>query len=305
MELEKLKQLIKGQFEEISEALFKGSISLDYLEQTDRVSAEASPMFGLNIVRYSESNFKYFYALEKYLCNVVDILNLKVLDANFKKLELQKDLLDLGFINQISAYEAKEVLSQTIFFETNYILNLFVYLHECGHLNQEPESQESSTTANHFSEFNADYYALTKILLYYHTLKTIQSEAYWKKVQEFGNEHNFIRTVITTALLVIFLDVLSRFNSDDTETHPAIKKRFCYLIVQTVQQLNTNFASLFVKDTLNDFMVDIFNTMHFIENIVFEKHDIIFDNLLNFCFTDLEEIQAHLESSSEFKKFNQ
>ena len=305
MELDKLKQLIKGQFQEISDALFQGSISLDYLEQTDRVSAEASPMFGLNMVRFSESNFKYFYVLEKYLCNVVDILNLKVLDANFKKLDFQNDLLALDFINQISAFEAKGVSSQTIFFETNYILNLFVYLHECGHLNQELELQESNTTANHFSEFNADYYALTKILQYYHTLKTTQSEIYWKKVQAFGNEHDFIRTVITTALLVIFLDVLPKFNSDDTETHPAIKKRFCYLIIQAVQQVSTNFASLFVKDTLNNFMVDIFNTMHFIENIVFEKHDMIFDNLLNFCFTDLKEIQAHLESNSEFKKFNQ
>src|SRR4051812_31450493 len=56
MTLQELTKILKAQFDEISAALFKGSLNIEYLEETDRVFGEASTMFGANILRYSESN---------------------------------------------------------------------------------------------------------------------------------------------------------------------------------------------------------------------------------------------------------
>jgi len=58
VKLEKIKELIKSQFNEISESIFQGTITLKYLDSTERVYAEASKMYGLNIITFSESNFK-------------------------------------------------------------------------------------------------------------------------------------------------------------------------------------------------------------------------------------------------------
>jgi len=233
----------------------------------------------------------------------VDILNLRVREVKFKKLEI-KDLLALKVVEHLSLYEEKNIPNDLLFIETNYVLNLFIFLHECGHLNQKENEEYDTTKANHFSEFNADYFALSIILQYYHTLKLNNQQIYWKKVAAFDNEHNFIRTIITSSMFVIFLEVISKFNSVNSKSHPAIKKRFCYLLFQVAQQLNTNFKSLFITFTLKDFIVDIFNTMRFLENNIFEEHNLIFGNVLNFCITEFQEIQTHLESSNEFKKFN-
>lgn len=304
MNLDKIKQEVKAQFKEISDALFHGTISFQEIDETKRVYAEASPMFSRNILRYSESNFEYFYILQKYLCNIVDLRNLTLLQETISKLKLEQDLLSMSFLEQISSFKDKSVNSPRLFLEYNYILHLFVYLHECGHLNQEVKVGKETKEANHFSEFNADYFALSKILQYYYSMKSKMPGEYWKRVLAFENEHNFIRLVIVNALLVIYLEVLPKFNLEDTETHPSIKKRLCYLVIQSIEQIKDNFQSLFITDTINDFMVDIFNTMKFIERNMFDTKTFIFDNLLNYCISNTDEIKKHLGDDTYFERFN-
>jgi hypothetical protein len=303
MTLENIKSKIEAQFGEISAALFGGSINYEEIEATERVFAEASPMFSANILRYSPTNFRYFYRLEKYLCNVVDLVNLKVLVRKLPKLKVDVDILTLTFSEQCAAYEDKDVPSHAQFLEYNFILDLFVFLHECGHLNQTVTEGEEGTATNHFAEYNADYFALTKILLFYNSMKTAQPGAYGSRVQIFGSEQHLIRLVIVKALTVIYLGVLPDLASPDTETHPAIRKRFCYLLVQVAQQLNDNFQSLFVSDNLKDFLVEIFQTMHFLEHVLFETKKPVFDNLSS-CIADLETIQQDLNNHSSFDSFN-
>jgi hypothetical protein len=136
MTVERLTTALKAQFREISAAFFEGSIRLQEIEATDHVFAEASPMFGENILRYSPTNFRYFYRVEKYMCNAVDLVNLKVIEKNLPKLAVTSNILTLSATEQIVGYENKNVPSPAQFVEYNIILNLFVFLHECGHLNQ-------------------------------------------------------------------------------------------------------------------------------------------------------------------------
>lgn len=305
MTIEKVKQEIKGQFTEISEALFQGSVSIQEVDDTQRVFAEASPMFGLNILRYSETNFAYFYTLLKYILSVVDVVNLKVIEVDYPKLDPKQDLLATSSISNLSAYTDKPIASDRIFLELNYIIHLFVFLHECGHLNQAVQAENEGVASNHFSEFNADYYALSKILQYYYSMKSRMPQEYAKRVFAFGGERNFIRILVVISVFVIFLEVVPKFNSDDTETHPAIRKRFCYLIFQTIEQLKDNFNTIFVGITLKDFAVEIFNTISFIENSLFESEVKVFGNLLNFCLANFDDVKEHLKDSSLFVKFNE
>jgi len=303
MTVEQLTTAVETQFREISAALFNGNIRFQEIAATDHVFAEASPMFGENILRYSPTNFRYFYRLEKYLCNVVDLVNVRVIEKGFPKLAVTDTILNLSATEQIAAYEDKDVPSHAQFVEHIFILNLFVFLHECGHLTQVVSEVEEGPATNHFGEFNADYFALTKILQYYNTMKTARPAAYVSRVRTFGSEQHFIRLTIVKALTVTYFGVLPNLDSMDTETHPAIRKRFCYLLVQSVQQLNANFQSLFVSDTLHDFLVDIFKTMHFLENFVFETAERLFDNL-TVCLSDFKEIDEHLKSGSNFQSLN-
>jgi hypothetical protein len=128
---------VKKQFQEISDGLFQGTLSHQEIDETKRVFAEASPMFGLSSVRYSESNFYYFFLFQKYLSTVVDLRTLTIIEKQFPKLKLQSDLLVLSFVDQITAYDVKGVSNGAMFLEYNYILHLYVYLHECGHIDQE------------------------------------------------------------------------------------------------------------------------------------------------------------------------
>jgi hypothetical protein len=287
MDFENVKEQVKLQFQEVSDALFAGQIQFNYIEETGRVSAEASSMFGLNMLRYSETNFKYFFLLHKYLCLTIDILNLRKIDEKLPKLMFTDNLLSVEFIYQISLPKNAEVPDEALFLEYNFISNIFVFLHECGHLNQNT-AEEPSVEANHFSEFNSDYYAITKILQYYYTLKTKFQPIYEKKVRTFGNEHDLIRAVIVNALLIIFLEALSKTNTASSKTHPDIKSRFCNIIIQVIQQLNKNFGHLFVHDKLSAFIGDIFRTLDFIEREVFEQHDLVFDKLLDHCASNFD-----------------
>ena len=44
-------------------------------------------------------------------------------------------------------------------------------------------------------------------------------------------------------------------------------------------------------DKLSDFLVDIFNTLDFIEVNLFKKDELIFDNILSFCLSCFEEVK--------------
>jgi hypothetical protein len=134
-------------------------------------------------------------------------------------------------------------------------------------------------------------------------MKTARPGAYGSRVRTFGSEQHFIRLVIVKSLTVTYLGVLPNLTSTDTETHPAIRKRFCYLLVQAVQQLSANFQSLLISDTLHDFLIDIFQTMHFLENIVFETNEHLFDNP-TLCLSDFKVIDEHLKSGSGFQSLN-
>ncbi len=302
MDLDNVKSEVKRQFKEVSDALFNGTIQFEYLDETTRVSAQASPMFGLNMVKYSESNFSFFFLLQKYLCIKVDILKLKVLLQEFPKLKLKDDLLSVDFVDQIGTLQDAAVPNEALFLEYNFISNAFAFLHECGHLNQ-GTSEELSAEVNHFSEFNADYFAITKILQYYYTLKTKSLTMYQKKVEDFGNEQNLIRAIVVNSVLIIFLEVLSGREAKDSSTHPDIKKRFCHLILQVIQQLKDNFNSVFKPDALSVFIADIFRTLDFIEREIFEPHQLIFDNLLQFCQNNSAAIQQAMKSDL-LDKFN-
>src|SRR6266536_412377 len=100
MKLEDIKRLIKKEFDEISAAFFSNSLNIQYIEGTNRIFGEGGSMFGANIVKYSETNFEYLYYYLKYLCLNVNILNLKPLEKDYKKLKVTKDLLSLDFIKQ-------------------------------------------------------------------------------------------------------------------------------------------------------------------------------------------------------------
>jgi hypothetical protein len=262
-------------------------------------------MFGLNILRYSESNFDYFYTLLKYILSVVDLVNLKEIETNFPKLEPKQDLLKLSSLSQLSAYTNKEVKSNGIFIELNYIMHLYIFLHECGHLNQKIKADADGRASSHFSEFNADYYALATILHFYYSMKLSRPKEYAERVLAFGGERNFIRIVIVISLLTLLLEVLPKFNSEDTATHPAIRKRFCHLLFQTFEFVNDNFPSILLGTSLKGFAVEILNTLRFLENSLFEGEEKVFRELLNFCFMHFDEVKAHLKDSSLFDKFNE
>ena len=303
MTLKDLSTRIKNEFNEISSAFFDQSLNISYVKSTDRIFGEGGPMFGANIVKYSESNFQYFYIYNKYLISNLDIVHLRVLKSNFKRLDTKEDLLSLDFIKQ--AVDSDEAVVKTaLFYELNFISNLFVFFHECGHLNQIIPTDQENIKTNHFSEFNSDYYALSKILNYYYTLRKKYAEIYLKKTAVFTNEHNLIRCVIVTSLIVIYFECLSNPDKTDTVSHPAIKKRFCYLIYQMQIKLETNFDFLFTHNKLSDFLVDIFNTLDFLESKIFIKDSFVFSDILGYCVSCLDEVKESMKASEKFDQFN-
>lgn len=124
MTLQELTEILKAQFDEISAALFKGLLNIEYLEETDRVFGEASTMFGANILRYSESNFEYFYLYHKHLLANLDIINLTVLNPQFPKLETKGDILSLSFIKQAESSDLV-IPHGNQFLELNLVANVF------------------------------------------------------------------------------------------------------------------------------------------------------------------------------------
>ncbi len=302
MKLEDIKRLIKKEFDEISAAFFSNSLNIQYIEGTNRIFGEGGSMFGANIVKYSETNFEYLYYYLKYLCLNVNILNLKPLEKDYKKLKVTKDLLSLDFIKQADIL--KNIDKETLFVELNFVANLFAFFHECGHINQTIDPDEETIDTNHFAEFNSDYYALSNILKYYYTLRKKYTEVYYRKALSFENEHNFIRCIIVISLTIIFLECLANTEIGDTSTHPSIKKRFCYLLYQLQIQLETNFDFLFVNDKLSDFLVDIFNTLYYIEIKLLEKDFIIFNDLLHYCISCVEDVKNAMMQSKKFNSFN-
>ena len=303
MTLPRLTQIIKGQFAEISTAMFGGTLNIEYLDNTDRIFGEASSMFGANIIRYSESNFEYFYIYHKYLLCKLDILNLRVLRHDIPKLDTKQDILSLEFIRQANDIDCS-IASEPVFFELNFVANLFVFFHEAGHVNQMISTDNESKETNHFSEFNSDYYAFSKILNYYHAFRKNNSANYFQKAMPFGSEQHFIRCIIVTSLTVVYFSCLADIKASETKSHPSIRKRFCNLIYQMQIQLEVNFPYLFTTDKLSDFLVDIFNTLDFIEVNVFEKDELIFGDILNFCLSCLEEVKEAMKHSGKFGQFN-
>lgn len=303
MTLSKSTEMIKSQFIEISEGLFGGKIEISYPDHNEKVNAEALSMFGAFNVRYYESNFDYFFKLFTHICSHFDLINLKQLSGKTKLLKLNGRILSLPFVNQLEG-SIENVPKKATFFEHNLVANLFIYLHECGHLNQELKPESTSKEANHFAEFNADYYAITKILQYYYSMRTKDSPVYYHKAMQFGNEHNLIRNIIVTYLFVTFMDSLSTETIADTEDHPAIQKRFCHLIIFTRIQLEQNFGHLFLKDSLRDFMYDIFQSLAFIEVHLFNKQELLFTKLMDQCEGFYEELKTNFDHSFYFEKFN-
>lgn len=301
MTLAKIKEILKGQFEEISKALFRGSLNIGYVESTDRVYADASSMF--NLVRYSDSNFEYFYIYHQHLLENLDIINLTELKQPISRLKVTGDVLLLDFIRQSDSSES-QIIKPEIFLELNFVANLFVFIHEAGHTNQLVTSGDGAKDANHFSEYNADYYSFSKILNYYHTLRKSDYDEYVRRVSPFGSEQHFIRCIIITSLTVIYFSCLGEGKEKESETHPSIKKRFCNLLYQMQIQLEDNFQYLFATDTLADFLVDIFTTLTFIEAKLFEKEEPIFNGLLNYCVVCFDAVKQAMEHHTKFIQFN-
>ena len=303
MTLTRLTEILKEQFAEISAALFNDTLNIEYLENTDRIFGEASSMFGANIIRYSESNFEYFYIYQKYLLSKLDIINLRVLNQEIPKLDTKQDILSLAFIRQADN-DIYTIPSVPIFFELNFVANLFVFFHEAGHVNQLISADKASKETNHFSEFNSDYYAFSKILNYYHALRKNNSANYLKRVTPFGSEQHFIRCIIVTSFTVVYFSCLADTEASETETHPSIRQRFCNLIYQMQIQLEANFSYLFTTDKLSDFLVDIFHTLDFIETNLFEKDELDFSNILHHCLSCFEEVKEAMKNSGKFDQFN-
>lgn len=222
MSIEKIKQLIKNEFNEISAAFFNSTLNIQYILGTNRIFGEGGSMFGASTVRYSETNFEYFYYYLKFLCIHIDIINLRLLDKDYNKFRVTSDLLSIDFIKQ--AQTSKPIPNNALFKELNFIANLFVFFHECGHVNQAIDPDKDSTDTKHFSEFNSDYYALSNILKYYYSLRKKHIVAYYIKALLFENEHSFIRCVIVVSLVILFMECLSSSNISETSTHPSIRK---------------------------------------------------------------------------------
>lgn len=303
MTLTNLTEVLKVQFAEISAALFNDTLNIDYLEDKDRIFGEASSMFGANIIRYSNGNFEYFYIYHKYLLNKLDIVDLCILNQEIPKLNTKQDILSLAFIRQVDNGRYT-IPSVPMFFKLNFVANLFVFFHEAGHVNQQISVNNASKETNHFLEFNSDYYAFSKTLNYYHALRKTNYINYCQRATSFGSEQHFIRCVIATSLIVIYFSCLANTEADESETHPSINKRFCHLLYQMQIQLEDNFSYLFETDKLSDFLVDIFHTLDFIEVNLFEKDEMIFDDILNYCPSCFEEVKEVMKNSNKFDQFN-
>jgi len=132
---QKVRELIKGQFVEINEALFNNNITIEYLFGDVKVNADGATLFQTKkYIHYYQNNFKYFYELFIYITANVDLVNLSIVRNKYDKLKVDDDILLIKFTNQIKE-TINDVRSIAHFVEYNLIANLFIFLHECGHLN--------------------------------------------------------------------------------------------------------------------------------------------------------------------------
>jgi hypothetical protein len=304
MTLEQITGLIKTTFEDINKAFYKGDLSIQYIEDKLRVYAEASPMFGVPIVKYGEANFEYFFELHRYLATRLDIVKLTVDRPEIPKLKISGDLLSIAFAKQASQ-DTGEIANEKQLVQLNQAAHLFSFFHELGHVNQESPEDRGDAEANHFAEYNADYYAISQILKYHHRLKASKPVDYYKNAVEFHGELNMIRSWLASALMTVYLEFLSDENPKFSVSHPESKKRFCYLMHIILDQLAANFSDLFVSFKVEDFVADIFVTMDFLEAESLDKPKLSFPDLLDFCTDFHSEMDQAMQEHKKFTTFNE